>query len=339
MAASASFHKRLVFGSAGCALLLVILMVLGWFGMRQTGFDMPQRERLIPPAVAAAALDSLSRLDVFTWVKAPTQGQSLRCRETDPNQHVALFPSADTLTIPLAFGDTFPPGSPQRRLWMRLGSVVALDRGPPVGEAYLDSIPPGRWLLAGIRVRLDRGDRAAACVVLAALLDKAGRLESRQELRMLVGGAELERDAADMISRDAQLRAGSEMARERAVELLSALDRRARGLRELQSLIDEAGTAPASVDTLASWAGDSTLPLAVRDAFVRAIGYGWVDNSLELGLGVDRARRNAIDRLTHGGVPGNLRRTAQTAGAIMKASLPQRFQFAVTYRTRRLLPP
>lgn len=293
-AGASSFHKKLVFGSAGCALLLVVLMVLGWLGAKQMGFETPQRQRVIPPA-AAAALDSLSRMDLSRWVEEPISTESLRCHRTDRTRHVAPRTATDSLSLPIGFGDTFPPDSPRRRLWMRFGSVVVLDRGAPVGAAYLDSLPPGRWLLAGVRVQLEQGNRSAACVMLAAALDKAGRLESHPDLRSLVARVELERDAAVMVARDSQLRAASEIGQ--------------------------------------------ALPLPVREAFVRAIGYGWIDDPREMSFGVDRARRNAIDRLLHEDVPETLRRTAQAANEIMQASLVQRFQFAVAYRTQRLLAP
>ncbi len=337
-AGASSFHKKLVFGSAGCAVLLVLFMVFGWLTYQQSGVEKPPQQRLFSPAMAAVALDSLARLDLVSGIDAPLSVEDLRCRETDPTRHVAPRTSRDSVAIPVSFGDTFPPGSPARRLWTRLGSLVVLDRGPP-DVADLDSLPPGRWLLAGVRVQLDRGDGRAACVMLGAALDKAERLAGDQELRLQAFGVELARDVADMISRDAQLRTASGLTGAPAAEQVSTLDRRARAMRDLERLIDAAGTAPASVDTLASWAEDSTLPLSVRDAFVRAIGYGWIDDPREMSFGVDRARRNAIARLSDHGVPERLQRTARVANDILQAGLVERFQFSVGYQARRFVAP
>ncbi len=339
-APSSSIHKKLIFVSAGCAGLLVVVLVIAMLSMNRLGLESPRPEPYVFPAQSAAAIDSLSQLDFLNWVGVPLSLEDLRCRDTEATWLVAPRAPADTLGAPVGFGDSFPPGSPARKRWEHLGAAVTLRRSRGPGDrTHVDSLPWGRALLAGVRVRLSRGDRRGACVVLAALLAKAGALQSRPELQPLTAGAGLARDAADMISRDSALQALTGLPPARAAERLATLDARARALRQLERWIDMAGAAPASVVALARWAGDPAQPLPVRDACVRAIGYGWIFDPQEMSFGVDGARRGAIDRLAGGGPPESLRATARTARGIMQGNLAQRFRFAVVYRMQRMVSP
>lgn len=338
-APSSSIHKKLIFVSAGCAGLLVVVVVIAMLSMNRLGLETPRPEPYVFPAQSAAAIDSLSRLDFATWVGVPFSLEDLRCRDTESTWLVAPRAPADTFGAPVGFGDSFPPGSPARKRWERLGAAVTLRRSRESGDRTdVDSLPWGRALLAGVRVRLSRGDRRGACVVLAALLAKAGALHARPELQPLTAGAGLARDAADMISRDSALQALTGLPPARAAERLATLDAQARALRQIERWIDMAGAAPASVVDLARWAGNPAQPLPVRDACVRAIGYGWIFDQQEMTFGIDGARRGAIDRLAGSG-PESLRATARTARGIMQGNLAQRFRFAVVYRMQRMVSP
>lgn len=123
------------------------------------------------------------------------------------------------------------------------------------------------------------------------------------------------------------------------MHLLGVLDVRKRRLQGLRETIDAAGTSPMSADSLEAWAEDARLPLQVRDAYVRAVGYGWVLDPPEATFGVSPARRAALDKLLRSAVPEELRQTARAAREVMQRNLAQRFQFAVNYRTFSQLQP
>ena len=327
-----SVHKRLVFAAAGCMTVIVVAGVVGVVIMKRMGFETPPPQPVVPPVAAVAALDSLARFDFSAW-QDPPDVRWLACRETVP-MHVAPRKANRATDVPLTFGDTFAAGSVQRDIWDRAGRMVAIEPGqPPLGGVDPDALPPGRILMAGLRVRLERGEGDAVCVLLAALVEKIRRLESRQTLKDMVGGAWLARDAVDMVAR--QSRFESAQARRQ----LGGLDSNLRTLRALERLIEAAGAAPANSDSLAVWAQDSSFPLPVRDAFVRAIGYGWASNPSETTLGIDRTRRVAIDRLDRKRLPGPLAATAAGARDAVEWGVAQRVRFLANSQEERASPP
>ena len=335
----ASVHKRLVFASAGCMVVIVLAGVVGVVIMKRLGFEAPPPQPVVPPVAAVAALDSLARFDFSAWQDPPDVRQ-LACRETVAMLHVAPWKANGAADVPLSFGDTFAAGSVQRDIWDRVGRMVVIERGQPVvGGVDPDALPPGRILMAGLRFRLERGESEGVCVVLAALVEKIQRLESRQSLKDLIGGAWLARDAVDMVGRESRVRAGTSLEPVQARRQLGGLDSSLRALRALQRLIEAAGAAPANSDSLAVWAQDSSFPLPVRDAFVRAIGYGWVSNPSETTLGIDRRRRVAIDSLKGERLPRSLAATAAGARDAVDWGVAQRVRFLSNSQSERASPP
>lgn len=324
-------HRRIVFGAMGCAAVLVALGVAAWIGMRRLGFRTPPGERIFTPRTAAAALDSLARLDLSAPL-APGRGAAIDCADSGDARRVAPLAPGQR-DVPVAFGDTFDSASLQYQFWEKLGAAVRL-AGPAAHDTGV--MPSGGTMLAAIRWRLDRDDPSGACIVLATLLERTRALQAGRELRALAAGAQLERDAMSMVARHPAL-GGSDTLRARAGNRVRSLDRLVPTWRSLQQLIDAAGTSPAAADRLAAWALDPSLALPVRDALVRAVGYGWVYDPQEGGVLVQASRRDAIARLARQ-LPEPLRATADSARSILAADLPARFRFAVAYRLRRDAP-
>ncbi len=329
-----SIHKKLVFVSAGCGGVLVLFFVAGMISMRHLGIETPAQPRFVTPVQSSAALDSLSRFDFSGLFETAAPLEIRRCRATDTTRRVSPVPPSPLAGPPIAFGDTFPPGSAARRLWEESGSAVAIEAARGSGTP-IDSLPAGRALLAAIRLGLDRDNRVDACIILSALAEKLSALETDPHLERVVAGAWLARDAAAMVARDTTLQALTGLTAERATALLAAHDARKRRLLDLRGTIDAAGMSPANADSLAAWARDERLPLPVRDAYVRAVGYGWVDDPQEMTFGVNPERRDAIERLLGTALPPALQEAARAARQVTQGNLAQRFQFGVTYRTNR----
>lgn len=333
-----SIHKKLIFVSAGCAVALLAVFIIGLVSMRQLGFEPPARPRSATPQQSSAAVDSLSRIDFTDWLGPGQAERTLRCAATDPSRRVQPVPPGDSLAQPFGFGDTFPPGSTRRGVWEQFGARV--DLIPADGAVTpAESLPPGLELLAAVRVRVQHRDRVAACLLLTALVQKLDALESAPHLDLIITGVGTARDAVDMVTRDSVLQELTRLTPGRAAGLLRTLDDQHRRLRDLRATIDAAGTSPASTDSLARWAVDPELPLPVRDAFIQAIGYGWVLDPPEMTFSVNAVRQAAIDRLIQAGLPEPLERTAREARRVMQGNLAQRFQFAVLYRSLRELAP
>ncbi|HKC48970.1 MAG TPA: hypothetical protein VKB63_15310 [Gemmatimonadales bacterium] len=333
-----SIHKKLVIGAAGCVTMLVVVMVIGMISVRHMGFETPAPPRYATPATAIAAVDSLSRVDFSRWLEPAGAPAQLRCRDPKRSERVSPVSAIDSLAPPIGFGDTFPPGSTARRIWEGLGGTVDLE--PATGAATpADSLPAGRELLAALRVRVTIHDRIGACVLLDAVVEKTRGLESDPRLDRSVAGARLARDAASMVSRDTALRSLTGLTEARAATLLATLEIRKQLALGVMAMIDAAATSPASADSLAAWAQNEDVPLQVRHAYVEAIGYGWVLDPPEMTFGPSSARRVALERLLQAAIPSDLSETARAARQVMQSNFAQRFQFAVTYRTRRGLPP
>ena len=329
-----SIHKKLIYASAGCAAVLVVVVIIGLVSARRLGLEPPSQPRYTTPLQSSAAVDSLSRFEFSNWLSSAGAERELRCRGTDTSQRVEPVAPVDSLDQPFSFGDTFPPGTVRRDVWERFGANVHIV--PAEGATTpAESLPTGLQLLSAVRSRVQHRDQTGACVVLAALVLKVGALESDQHLDALVLGAATARDAADMVARDAELQQLTGLSSARAGKLLVLLDDQRQALRDLRMTIDAAGNSPASADSLARWALDDGLPLPVRDAFVQAIGYGWINDPPEMTFSPNGTRREAVARLLASGLPEPLARTARDAQRVLQGNLAQRFQFAVTYRTHR----
>jgi hypothetical protein len=330
----ASTHKKIVFAGLGCGGFIVLVWVaLFIFGSRLDDQPRPGT-RQYTPAQGAAALDTLGRLDVPALAALPPFDD--RFLPAAPPRLAVVWRDSGPV-FPVMYLDTVSPSSGRRRTWLRAGEAVHVEIAAP-GRPAPKSLPPpanplvrARMLLSATRRYADARDPAALLTLRTALL-LARDLEARTDLFKQRLGARVERDALDMMSRDATLGgAVAAPARGRIARLDSALARFA----TLATLIETAGAAPASAPTLAAWAVEPALPLAVRDEMVRAVGYGWVYNPLEVAYGIGAARRAALDSLRRAGLPEALAPTLEAIEALGKPGMTRRMTFSVQYRMER----
>jgi hypothetical protein len=325
----ASTHKKIVFGAFGCGGLLALLMVGSVLLVRRSGVTPPPSELPLAPVSAAAALDSLSAYDL----------QALFAESETPlpfvpsATHVIARWRADRRVL-IQFLDTAPPGSWQARSWRDAGAAVVIE-SLPAGVAPPDTQPYGRAILAAARVLAESGDPARARDAVAIAVRRAREFQGRSDILMVVAGLRLERDALDMLARDSLL-AGGAAGRAAAEASLVALDRRLGEVRAVRTLIAAAGTSAAALPALAAWARDSTLPLAVRDEMIRAIGFGWILDPPEVTYGLDTARAAAMRDLGTVAWPPDLARTLKEA-TLGSPNMMERFRLSISYRTKRML--
>lgn len=325
-------HKRIVFGAIGCSGLLALLIVGSVLMVKRTGVAPPPSQLPLAPVTAAAALDSLSTYD-------------LQALFAPPDAPFALAPSTarmiarwrpDGRRAAVQFLDTAPADSRQGRSWRDAGAAVVIESLPPGAPLPpADSQPGGRAILAAARVRRDSGDAARARVAVALAVQRAREFEARPDVLMLVSGLRLERDALEMLAGDSML-AGGASARAFAAASLVAMDRRLREVRSVRTLIAAAGASAASVPTLAAWARDSTLPLAIRDELIRAVGFGWVLNPQEVTYGLDTVRTASIRSLAAVAWPPALAQTLREA-TLGRPNMMARLRLSISYRTKRML--
>jgi hypothetical protein len=323
-------HKKIVFGAIGCSGALGVLMVASMLMVRHTGVAPPPAELPLSPVTAAAALDSLSTYDL-PGLFAP------------PDAPFVLVPSSDRMIarwrsenrrFAIQFLDTAPPDSWQARSWREAGAAVIIE-SLPAGAPFPDSEPIGRAILAAARVQLESGDPARARDAVALALQRARHFEGRPDVLMVVAGLHLERDALEMLARDSLL-AGDATARALAKASLMAMDRRLGEVRSVRALIAAAGVSAAAVPTLAAWARDSSMPLAIRDEMIRAIGFGWVLDPPEVTYGLDTARVASIRSLAAVGWPPALAQTLREA-TLGRPNMVSRLRISISYRTKRML--
>lgn len=322
-------HKRIVFGAIGCSGLLALLMVASVLMVKHSGVAPPPSELPRAPVTGAAALDSLSDYD-------------LQALFAPPDAPFMLVPSTRTIArwhpgsprTAVQFLDTAPPDSWQGRTWREVGAAVVVE-SLPAGVPQPDSQPLGRAVLAAARVRLDSGDPARARDAVALAVRHAREFERRPDVLMVVAGLHLERDALEMLARDSLL-AGGASARALAQASLVAMDRRLREVRSVRTLIAAAGASAAAVPTLATWARDSTLPLAIRDEMIRAVGFGWVLDPPEVTFGLDTVRAKSIRSLAAVPWPPALAQTLKEA-TLGSPNMAERLRLSISYRSKRML--
>lgn len=326
----AATHKKLVFGALGCSGVLVLLMVGSVLMVKHSGVAPPPAELPLAPVTAAAALDSLSVYD-------------LRALFAPPGAPLALMPLAKRVTARwradsrrtfIQFLDTAPPASWQGRSWREVGAAVVVE-SLPAGVPLPDSEPAGRVILAAARVRLESGDPLLARDAVALAVRHARRFEGQPDVLKVIAGLRLERDALEMLARDSQL-AGGAAARTLAEASLKAMERRLREVRSVRSLIATASVSAAAIPTLAAWARDSTLPLAIRDEMIRAVGFGWVLDPPEVTYGLDTARAAAIRDLAAVPWPPALAQTLKEA-TLGRPNMVDRLRLSISYRAKRML--
>lgn len=325
----AATHKRIVFGAIGCSGLLALFLGASVLMLRHSGVAPPPSELPLARITAVAALDSLPAYD-------------LRALFAPPDAPFALEPSARVIArwrpgrprTVVQFLDTAPPHSWQARSWRDVGAAVVIE-SLPAGTPLPDSEPIGRAILAAARVLLESDRPALAREGVALAVRHARVFERRPDVLMVVAGLRLERDALEMLARDSSL-AGGVAARDRAEASLVAMDRRLSEVRSVRTLIVAAGTSPAAVPTLAAWARDSTLPPAVRDEMIRAVGFGWVLDPREVAYGLDTIRAASLRDLAAAVWPPELAQTLKEA-TLGSPNMMARFSLSISYRTKRML--
>ncbi len=332
-----STHKKLVFAGFGCAGLLTLLMIVGLLLSGKFGLDENRPgARQYSPQEAAAALDTLSRLDLPALAALPPSDLRILPPSALPAGDTIVWQES-VLAAVVPFGDTFPPGAAQRTRWLDAGRAVIFQpaRTPAasVGRAPRSPLVQGHVLLAAARRLADQHDRPRALVALRAALRLARGQQERPDLGRVRLGARLERDALDMIARDSGL--AGEAQGERARKSLARLEAALEDLRTVSRLIEAAGAGPAGAPMLARWAADSALPVALRDELIRAVGYGWIFNPLEVTYGLGAARRTALDSLSRAHLPDELLSTLQSIQAMGSPSLTRRMALSVEYRIER----
>jgi hypothetical protein len=316
-------HKKLIYGAFGCGGLLAVLIVASWLFVAKSGFETPPSQPPVTPAQASAALDSLSTYDLAALIPVP------------PPLDARTFARWRTTSRPvMVFGDTFPPDSWQSTTWHSAGRGVVIESLPGRPPAPAESQPPGHAILAAARTALESGDAGRSRAAIRLAIQSARDLQARSDLLLVILGIRLERDAYDMIRRDAQL-AESDSVRLLAPSMLAALDRRLGEVRQVRALIATSGATPAGASALTEWVLDSGVPLAVRDEIIRAIGFGWVLDPQEVSLGLDSERVAAVQRLAGVALPQDLQRTLRSA-TLGRPGITQRFDLAISYRTKRM---
>jgi hypothetical protein len=326
-----STHKRIIFGALGCGGLLVVLMVGSTLLVNRSGLVPPPSELAVIPVTPAAALDSLSAYDLPSLLALP---EPLNLVPEAAAHRVARWRGDRRAAV--TFLDTFPAGSWQAHFWRASGGDVVIESLPPGAALPLpDSQPFGHVTLAAARVLLESGDLKGARVAVALALRRASEYERRSDLIAVITGLRLERDALQMLARDSTL-SGSAAVRARAGASLVAMDRRLAAVRSVRTLIAAAGASAAGVPALATWARDSTLPLAIRDEMIRGIGFGWVLDPPEVSYGLDTIRPATMRGLAAVAWPRPLVPTVQEA-TLGSPNMVQRITLSISYRTKRML--
>jgi hypothetical protein len=309
-----STHKKIVYGALGCAGLVVVLGVVGLLVSHGLGLPSDMvRPEIFTPQQAAAALDSLSHADIPALLRRPPGGAWRMVAPVDTR--IVFYIDSGSLDGALFFGDTFPTGSFQRTAWLEsAGSVHVRKATTPAPAAEGNSHSDGRSSLMTARALFATAsklsgrysiDVAVARNAIDSAVEIGRTLEGSTDLWALRAGIRIERDALDVLARDSLL-AGGRAGSKRATAPIGTLTDYAATLRTLDRWIAAAGASAASVDTLASWAANDSIPLVARAEFIRAIGLGWALSQLEPSFGIAPHRAEVLDRLRKLALPAPL---------------------------------
>jgi len=338
---ASNIHKKLVFGALGCGGLLVVLGGIGLLVERAGLAPRDASQQMITPNESAEAWDSLTAaVPGLTRVEPPVPTRS---GAPAPSGFAVIVLSKSGEWLP-PLGDTFPQGSTERKAWGRAALQVAVRqtvlrpvaaRVPSIGIALFSSFVSSRVLLAAADDWSRHGDLPEAILCFDSALALGRAYATSTDLERAMTGARIERDAADLLSRDSLL-AGGPAAADRARLAVASLDRFASRLRAIDGWILTAGATPTYTDSLAGWVADSTLPLTLRTAAVQAISMGWVFNPLEPGAGIAPARAEALRRLRESNLP-DVVTAALDRFALSDVGLMTRFRIAASFRAERLM--
>lgn len=332
-------HKKLVFGALGCGGLFAVLAGIGLLFQHSGLLPNDEASKSVTPAQSAAAWDSLSAASVATLLAE------------HPDPYFFPGPRAQGFLIImdsqgrgpfLLLGDTFPPGSDERRTWDGVAQRVIIQRGRPKNAVDLGPSLMAPVMLFRTRILLAAADRWSrrgslpeAGLAFDSALTAGIAYAHSDDLDRVWVGARIERDAMDLLSRDTAL-AGGATAAGNARLAVARLDRLVRDVHALDRWILATGADPRFVDSLAVWVSDSSLPVAARIAAAHAIAMGWVFGALEPGIGPVSARRETLNRLRESSLPDAVA-AAIDRDLQLGSGLTERFRAIATYRAERML--
>jgi hypothetical protein len=340
---ASDIHKKLVIGALGCGGLLAVIGVIGLIVSKDQFFKQGTlKQQTYTPDQAVEAWDTLSRLSVADSLAAPRlPAWSLSGPATAGTLVIGASRSGNNLPV---FGDTFPAASSERKSWEQSAARVSVRRAgvkrdsifamPLVGPSAGFRLFQARALFAAALAWSNAGNLPDARLAMDSALGLAHAMQRSSALERLLVGARIERDAMDMLSRHTMLAGGAAAAKEVAGRV-APLDHHVTRLREVDRLLNAAGSNSANATDLGAWVADNSLPLALRTAAVRAIGLGWVFNATEPGLGVDTARTGTLRRLRETSVPDSV--TVAIDRVIHEGdTFTSRIRVATLYRAERL---
>lgn len=356
----ASAHKYIVMTALGCAVVCILLVVLGVvLAVRRSPLGSDKNlfsritEELYSPAHARAALDSLEDLD-FTSLARPSPRFVLPPRGTGNGAAAAVRIWRDSAYAnrTIWFGDTLPDTSSRRAEWLAsaewpaVDSLVAAARrpwlvtggavaGPDTAGRLRDMLlDPGpilwttRAMLARAHSLAERAPARADTMVFA-VITIARRLEEDALLGHALLGYRIERDALSMLWtmwQDAERDEWEDVLDDQGrVEEAEDL------LRRASQLIRRAGPLPEQAPALASRVLDTRLPPPIRGEIALAIGYGWSYDPAE-GQRLSAARREALDDLAGRDLPKGLAAVVRGGRAAVRAGFARRFVLSREYQ-------
>jgi hypothetical protein len=300
-----STHKKIVYAGFGCVGVFVALAIVGLVFIRQSGMSMGPQPRSVSPVQAAAALAELERIDLSASLpQPPSDDWRPDARSLRGAGHVA-FSSKRIDEVVAQFGDTYPSGSMRRAIWIGQAALATVTADSGRTTARPDDLAAGAVLLALARKLSDQGHASQARVAIAEAIGIGRSLANGGDLRELVAGWRIERDAATMLSGSVTL-GGDVTQRAHARGWAAWADSVIPGLRALNLKIETAGASPSSVPELAGWVQDSSVPVPLRRAIFRAVAKGWVDDPVEKMYGVSARRDTAVHQLLHVTLPYRL---------------------------------
>lgn len=356
----ASAHKYIVMTGLGCAVVGILLVVLGVvlavrrspLGSDKSLFSRITQE-MYSPAHARAAFDSLEALD-FASLAPPSRRHTLPARGTGNGAAAAMRVWRDSAYAHrvIWFGDTLPDTSSRRAEWLASAEWPAVDSllaaarrpwqltggaaaGPDTSGRLRDMLlDPGpmlwttRAMLARAHALAERAPARADTLVFA-VITIARRLEEDALLGHALLGYRIERDALSMLWTMWQNAERDEW--EDVLDDQGRVEEAEDLLRRAAQLIRRAGPLPEQAPALASRVLDPRLPLPIRGEIALAIGYGWAYDPAE-GQVISGVRRETLDDLAGHDLPHGLAGVVRGGRAAARAGFTRRFVLSREYQ-------
>lgn len=299
------------------------------------------------PERAVASIDSLRALDLRPLRRRPPDdGLTLHGRGSGNGAATAIRLWIDTgFYRPLVpFGDTLPDGDRRKMRWtnsetwnvvdsLRAAALrpwdlrAALGRGQPTDSGYGVFAPrvftTTRAMLARARVDGVRGKSGEADTLTRAVITIGRYLQGDSRLYHVLLGARVEREALYVL-RAIEEQGGLGHPSPRTLAALSRADDVVTAAEGAYRFLTAAGALPHNCPALADLVRDPALPLAVRQAAVHAIGFGWAFSSLEQ-ASIDDRRGKALAGLADAELPPELHTAVRVARSVVDLPLFKRF--------------